>query len=231
MFIEFITIEITNDGLHMYAFDASQVLFLDVNIKKTFFSDFYLKEQVRFIMKVDMLDKCFTNVKTVESIVFKYEEDKLALLFHRSGGYTSHYQVPEMILQIAEKVVPPEFKFENEVLFQSYLLQEVIQELKSFHDNNLSVKISHEALLLEANDNLVKSSISLYNGKTRDFYIIGTAAFDIEFKNSYLLKMDKVLRKLAVKECLVQFGKDLPLSMIFETHPTCTFQLFLAPMI
>ncbi|EFA78658.1 proliferating cell nuclear antigen family protein [Heterostelium album PN500] len=70
----------------------------------------------------------------------------------------------------------------------------------------------------KASDKLVKSSITLYNNKTKDFFIIGKSVFDIEFKNSYFLKLDKVLKKLSVKECLLQFGQDLPLSMILYVN-------------
>eukprot|EP01133_Synstelium_polycarpum_P001490 gene1490-1731_t len=54
-----------------------------------------------------------------------------------------------MIVQISEKVVTPEFSFKSEILFQSHLLGEIIDELKAFGDNPLKIHIDESCLMFE----------------------------------------------------------------------------------
>eukprot|EP01132_Coremiostelium_polycephalum_P002120 gene2120-2610_t len=44
--------------------------------------------------------------------------------------------------------------------------------------------------------------------------------------------MGKVVKKLGINECLIQFGGDLPIGFIFDIQPSnSSYQLYLAPII
>ncbi|EFA78659.1 hypothetical protein PPL_08115 [Heterostelium album PN500] len=104
IFVDFITLEINSNAIHMYSFDGinddrAQVLFLDIIFDKSFFSDFFIENPISIVLKVELVDLCLKNKNSIDSIVVKYYDDIFELIFHRTGGYISTHKIPEMLCQ------------------------------------------------------------------------------------------------------------------------------------
>ncbi|EGG25069.1 proliferating cell nuclear antigen family protein [Cavenderia fasciculata] len=173
-FLDSVNIEINEKGWSLTGFDriyltcsfvfikASQVLYIDVRLERSMFTDYHILKPVLFVLKVDMIHKVLKKVGKVEKIAFKYPGDKLELIIFNPSGFITHHSFPEMILQSPDQYKDPDFKYECEILLPCILFKNIIGELKSFGDNRLWLKVDENSLCFEANDSIVKSSMTLH---------------------------------------------------------------------
>ncbi|KAF2069150.1 hypothetical protein CYY_009528 [Polysphondylium violaceum] len=185
-----------------------------------------------------MLTKCFKSSKsTLDFIALIHKNDYLEIQFHKTKGYKSIYKVPEITMEIKEKIGAPLFEYPCEVLINSITLADICKELKTFQDKRLNISVNSNTITFEVSDGLIENRITIDKDKTNGVEIINKIDFQVEFKNSYFLKMDKTIKELSIKECLLQIGPNLPLGIIFScfnnnnNDSSSSFQFYLAPVI
>ncbi|KAM9964453.1 hypothetical protein ACTFIW_004217 [Dictyostelium discoideum] len=233
-FLENIQIEIDNNGFHIFGFDGCQILYIDVNLNKTFFKDFHIEKQILLCFKVEQINSFFKNINksSIESILMGYDEDVMFIRVIKSNGTISNFKVPEVCVDIKEKYeISENIEYQCEVLMPSNLLSDICNELKPYKDLNLKIQVNKNNLFFKIDDSIINADIVLENKKTREFYLICKKNFSIEFKNKYFLKINNIVKKINIEECFLQMNEKCPLIIIFSICSVSSFQFYLAPIL
>ncbi len=203
----------SKEGLYIVDQDRSHVMVIAVAIRKDYFEEYSLEEDMKIVVPLKKVFEIFRKSKENEKFILNTDGDKLIITIE---GDVIRKNTLHLIGSEDNKVEEPSYDFSVSFLFPLENLDEIIGNGLVFGDE-LSFIFNDDQILFKASGNGEEGNFEISNKLNETIKIKTTRKMNLESKYDlkYLERITKISKNLGIDKCQLYFDENFPMKIKF----------------
>jgi len=202
--VDEITLVADSDGLHLSTLDKSHIIFITLDLKKTFFDMYQCDVPEKIAIDCTEFHKVLKKSKSSDILELSLDEGYFNVIL--KGDATRKFSIPLIDLHY-EHAVPPTLELPYTIKIPSGLLKEYIDDMDMYSEK-LTFTLDEDYFIVSTEGQKGNAEIKYLHGENVRSVVRSSFAVD---KLQNILKANKFS-----EECEVNIGEDMPLQLVMN---------------